>query len=279
MNMDNDNSVDELIFKILILGDTSVGKTCLFHRFTDGGFTSQYKTTIGTDFGAKTVQWSDKIRVRLNFWDMAGQEKFYEACKSHFRGVDGVFCVMDLERPLSSVKCHEWRERALKLSTGFINENNNPPIICLANKYDVYNREQFKMEAPSQNREEIDILTNPNNPDNALSVDNAECLLADTDCILQPQTSSAVDEFTLFSKWSKQAGYNDGFMVSAKEMINIDSALKALIQMMVERYIDAKVGGLIHDSEKDGSFQLGSPEEEKARESYYKYYSNSCGKC
>lgn len=64
-----------IVFKIILLGDTGVGKTSLMVKFTDGDFESRYFTTIGVDFHVRTVI-LDETRIKLQIWDTAGQERF-----------------------------------------------------------------------------------------------------------------------------------------------------------------------------------------------------------
>lgn len=65
----------DYMFKVIIIGDSGVGKTNLILRFSDRNFNNKYVATIGVDFKIKTIALSDK-RIRLQLWDTAGQERF-----------------------------------------------------------------------------------------------------------------------------------------------------------------------------------------------------------
>lgn len=251
-----------ITFKVLILGESGVGKTCLFQRFTSGVFSNTYKATVGVDFAVKRIKWADNIEVNLNFWDMAGQERFYEACKGHFRQTDGIFCVMDMSNPQSSKKCHDWKDRAINLSTDYSGNQNRPPVICLGNKYDLFKPEDFDfsfseipLDENAQGQEEIDIYGDEKKED---------------------QTSIEKEKFSL---WSKKSGYVDGYLVSAKDNLNLDDCMKDLISRMIDRYLaDEKE----QEQEKDTEiFKLGSENDKKMQEkSYIGYYYNSLvGNC
>jgi Ras-related protein Rab-2A len=62
---------DELLFKVIIVGDTGVGKSCILLQFTEGRFKDEHNVTIGVEFGAKTVKVEDRS-VKLQIWDTAG---------------------------------------------------------------------------------------------------------------------------------------------------------------------------------------------------------------
>ena len=80
------------IIKLLLIGDTGVGKSCLLLRYCDDLFTSSFITTIGIDFKIKTVD-VDGLRVKLQIWDTAGQERFKTITTAYYRGAMGIFLV------------------------------------------------------------------------------------------------------------------------------------------------------------------------------------------
>jgi len=65
----------DALFKLVLIGDSGVGKSCLLLRFADDSFTDSYISTIGVDFRFRTVRLGDKF-VKLQIWDTAGQERF-----------------------------------------------------------------------------------------------------------------------------------------------------------------------------------------------------------
>lgn len=72
----SDGEAREYHFKILIVGDGGSGKSCILQRYIHDTFSSKFKTTIGVDFLLKEVQWDPNTFLRLQFWDIAGQERF-----------------------------------------------------------------------------------------------------------------------------------------------------------------------------------------------------------
>jgi small GTP-binding protein len=94
--MQEARSQDHLV-KILLLGDTTVGKSCLVRRFVDDKFDSNTTTTIGVDFKERAVAWDD-CKLRLQVWDTAGQERFRCITPSYYRVAQAVLIVFDITR-------------------------------------------------------------------------------------------------------------------------------------------------------------------------------------
>ena len=75
----------DYLFKLLIIGESGVGKTCLLLRFTDDSFTANHLATIGIDFKIKIINLENKL-IKLQIWDTAGQERFQQSPKLIIRG-------------------------------------------------------------------------------------------------------------------------------------------------------------------------------------------------
>ncbi|XP_026325093.1 ras-related protein Rab-10 [Hyposmocoma kahamanoa] len=85
----------DLLFKLLLIGDSGVGKTCILFRFSDNHFTTTFISTIGIDFKIKTVELRGK-KIKLQIWDTAGQERFHTITTSYYRGAMGIMLVYDI---------------------------------------------------------------------------------------------------------------------------------------------------------------------------------------
>ena len=83
------------LFKLLIIGDSGVGKSSLLVRFADNQFSGNYITTIGVDFKIRTIELNGE-RVKLQIWDTAGQERFRTITSTYYRGTHGVIVVYDV---------------------------------------------------------------------------------------------------------------------------------------------------------------------------------------
>ncbi|EEC49651.1 predicted protein [Phaeodactylum tricornutum CCAP 1055/1] len=97
----------DYLFKLVLIGDSGVGKSCLLLRFADDAFTESYISTIGVDFRFRTVK-IDKKTVKLQIWDTAGQERFRTITSAYYRGADGIIMVFDVTSTDSFDHVNDW---------------------------------------------------------------------------------------------------------------------------------------------------------------------------
>lgn len=95
------------LFKLLIIGDSGVGKSSLLVRFADNTFSGNYITTIGVDFKIRTIEVRGE-RVKLQIWDTAGQERFRTITSTYYRGTHGVIVVYDVTSGDSFANVKRW---------------------------------------------------------------------------------------------------------------------------------------------------------------------------
>ena len=97
----------DYLFKLVLIGDSGVGKSCLLLRFADDAFTESYISTIGVDFRFRTVKIDNKT-VKLQIWDTAGQERFRTITSAYYRGADGIIMVYDVTSQDSFTHVNDW---------------------------------------------------------------------------------------------------------------------------------------------------------------------------
>ena len=85
----------EFIFKVLLLGNSNVGKSSLFLRFVDDIWNDTFVPTIGVDFKIKTFEIDEK-KIKMQIWDTAGQERFKNIISSYYRGAHGILLIYDV---------------------------------------------------------------------------------------------------------------------------------------------------------------------------------------
>ncbi|XP_074531039.1 ras-related protein Rab-33A [Halichoeres trimaculatus] len=103
-------SIQTRIFKIIVIGDSNVGKTCLTFRFTGGSFPEKTEATIGVDFREKAVEIEGET-IKVQVWDTAGQERFRKSMVEHYyRNVHAVVFVYDVTKMASFHNLQTWIE-------------------------------------------------------------------------------------------------------------------------------------------------------------------------
>ncbi len=123
------------IFKIIIIGDSGVGKTSILSRYADDSFTESHISTIGVDFRFKTIPIENKYtneieQIKLQIWDTAGQERFKNITSAYYRNADGLVVVYDITDKKSFDNISLWLGEVRKYM------ENSKPIIIIGNKSD-----------------------------------------------------------------------------------------------------------------------------------------------
>ncbi|MFX1450710.1 MAG: GTP-binding protein, partial [Promethearchaeota archaeon] len=104
------NEKRDFFFKLVILGNESVGKTSILRRFIEKKFDEDYKSTIGVGIQKKTYDLSEKVSVILNIWDLSGQLMFRNIRKTYLEGADSAVIVYDVSRPQTFKDISNWLE-------------------------------------------------------------------------------------------------------------------------------------------------------------------------
>ena len=106
--------------KLLLIGDSGVGKSCCLLRFSEDSFTPSFITTIGIDFKIRTIELDGK-RVKLQIWDTAGQERFRTITTAYYRGAMGILLVYDVtdERSFNST-CPPGCAKRIRLYAAYV---------------------------------------------------------------------------------------------------------------------------------------------------------------
>jgi len=145
--------MDPIKFKILIIGDTNVGKTSLLIRSQDGVFRPETKNTVGIDFTQKTYM-EDSKRYDLAIWDTAGQERFRSVTKAYYRDAHAAFLVFDVTSPESLEHIRTWHA-SLMSNLKECSNNAKPIVLLIGNKNDY--KSKVKQEDINKIVEELQI--------------------------------------------------------------------------------------------------------------------------
>jgi len=131
LSSENINGKELKVFKVLILGDSGTGKTSLVRRSVHDFFTDGYRSTIGVDFSLKVLRWSEELEIRLQMWDLAGQDRFNHLSRLYFNKAAGALLVCDQNTEKSLEGIIKWKkELDQKL-------NYNIPSVIICNKEDI----------------------------------------------------------------------------------------------------------------------------------------------
>lgn len=122
------------LLKIIILGDSGVGKTSLMHQYVSHKFDSRYKATIGADFLTKDIEVNGQT-VTLQIWDTAGQERFQSLGSAFYRGADACILVFDVTQQESFAHISSWLEE-------FSIQAGRRDSVLIGNKTDLEDRRQ-----------------------------------------------------------------------------------------------------------------------------------------
>lgn len=135
----------DYLFKVLIIGDSNVGKSSLLLRFADNSFYGEYISTIGVDYRIKTLKVQDQndqgVQVKLQCWDTAGQDKFDNIVQSYYRGSHGIMLVFDVTCRDSFTNVQKWLTKAESLAGSDVVK------LLIASKVDMENRVVTTAEA------------------------------------------------------------------------------------------------------------------------------------
>ena len=131
---------DDIIYKVLLLGDPTVGKTCFLVKYTDKTFQEIHLATIGLDYRLKHMTLNNGKNVKLQIWDTAGQDRFRAITKNYYKGANGIILIYDVTNPKTFDNVKSWisqiREEA----------SQNVVIYIAGNKIDMEEDRKIKKE-------------------------------------------------------------------------------------------------------------------------------------
>jgi len=120
----------DYVFKLLMIGDSGVGKSSLLLRFVDDTFNASFMTTIGVDFKERTVKVGGSV-CKLEIWDTAGEERFRTITSSYYRGAHGIVVVYDVTDTKTFDSVKKWLLEIERYAC------KNVPVVLVGNKADL----------------------------------------------------------------------------------------------------------------------------------------------
>lgn len=129
----------DYLFKLLLIGDSGVGKTCVLFRFSEDAFNTTFISTIGIDFKIRTIELDGK-KIKLQIWDTAGQERFRTITTAYYRGAMGIMLVYDITNEKSFDNIKNWIRNIEEHASADVEK------MILGNKCDVNEKRQVSKE-------------------------------------------------------------------------------------------------------------------------------------
>merc|ERR1712086_205042 len=161
----------DMLIKLLLIGDSGVGKSCLLCRYSDDVFNSNFITTIGIDFKIRTIE-LDGAKIKLQIWDTAGQERFRTITQAYYRGAMGILLVYDVTDDKSFNNIRTWMRN--------IEQHANEQVvkILLGNKCDMPDKKMVTWEQGNDLAKEYGIMFFETSAKTNVKVDEAFTAIA-----------------------------------------------------------------------------------------------------
>lgn len=182
MNSATDQQYNHM-FKILIIGNSSVGKTSFLFRYADDSFTSAFVSTVGIDFKVKTVTRRDE-RIKLQIWDTAGQERYRTITTAYYRGAMGFILMYDVTNEESFNSVQDWVTQIKTYSW------DNAQVILVGNKSDMEGERIVSYDRGKQLADQLGLEFFETSAKENINVKNVFERLVDIIC---DKTSDALD--------------------------------------------------------------------------------------
>ena len=139
---------EDIVYKVLLLGDSTVGKTCFLLRYCDKSFQDAHLSTIGLDYRLRTMTLKNNKTIKFQIWDTAGQDRFRAITKNYYKGANGIILIYDVTNSQTFENVKNWitqiKEEASK----------NVVIYLAANKIDV--ADDLKVITPEEGQKMAD---------------------------------------------------------------------------------------------------------------------------
>ncbi|ROL49543.1 Ras-related protein Rab-1A [Anabarilius grahami] len=164
-------TIHDYLFKLLLIGDSGVGKSCLLLRFADDTYTESYISTIGVDFKIRTIELDGKT-IKLQIWDTAGQERFRTITSSYYRGAHGIIVVYDVTDQESFNNVKQWLQEIDRYASENVNK------LLVGNKCDLTTKKVVDYTTAKEFADSLGIPFLETSAKNATNVEQAFMTMA-----------------------------------------------------------------------------------------------------
>ena len=133
----------DMLFKIVLIGDSFVGKTNILNKYLKNTFNPDSKATVGVEFGSKSFNINDKT-IKAQIWDTAGQERYHSITKAYYKGAKGAFLVYDITRKETFDSIDKWIPELQ------VNGSKDISILLIGNKNDLEDKRKVTQDEAEQ---------------------------------------------------------------------------------------------------------------------------------
>ena len=219
----------DYIFKVVIVGDSGVGKTNLIGRYLKNEYRQDTKATVGVEFGEKKYDISG-LKIKAQLWDTAGQERYKAITSMYYKGAKGALIVFDLSSKTTFVNAEKWYNEIKKATDPSIN------LILVGNKSDLKDKRQVNTEDAENKAKEMGIAYMETSALNAENVDKAfSWLIEEISKKLKKEDDEALEEENNTVKEVKESQTinlnttkqeNEGIKKNCCQNINLPALIK-----------------------------------------------------
>ena len=139
-----------MIFKMILIGDSGVGKTNILSRYINNTFSEATKSTVGVELGTKVEEYNN-TKIKVQIWDTAGQERYKSITSAYYKGAKGAFVVYDLTRRATFTNIEKWIGELKTCG------NEDVFILLIGNKSDLKDKRQVTGEEAAKKAEELKV--------------------------------------------------------------------------------------------------------------------------
>ena len=143
------SDLNENVYKLLLLGDSTVGKTCFLIKYTDQSFQDIHMATIGLDYRVKTMKLKNNKEVKIQIWDTAGQDRFRAITKNYYKGSHGIILIYDITNRRTFENVQQWISQIREETS------QNVVIYLIGNKIDMKEERRVSTEEGKKLADEL----------------------------------------------------------------------------------------------------------------------------
>lgn len=163
----------QMLFKVILIGDSGVGKSNILSRYILDEFNIDTKATVGVEFGSKMIEKDPQTKIKVQIWDTAGQERYKSITNAYYKGAKGAFVVYDISRKDTFDNVDKWFSELKG------NSDENVFVVLIGNKCDMEDQREVSIAEGKRKSEELKTAFMETSAMQAVNIDEAFGLMVD----------------------------------------------------------------------------------------------------